>query len=96
MTKRSVKIDDELLARAGSIARSRTIKATVDLDLRRLVDEEKAMRHVARLRGTGALDLARLEEARRPPCGRRAMSETRRSSTTGRGSYGGSPKSTRS
>jgi len=66
MAKRLVEIDDDLLERARSIARTSTIKATVNAALQRLVDDERVMRHVERLRGSGALDLARIEEARRP------------------------------
>ena len=70
MTKRLVEIDDELLSRARAAAGTPTIKATVETALQRLVDHDTAMRHVARLRREGALDLARLEEARRPATGR--------------------------
>ncbi len=66
MAKRLVEIDDDLLERARSIARTSTIKETVNAALQRLVDDERVMRHVERLRGSGALDLARIEEARRP------------------------------
>ena len=66
MAKRLVDIDDDLLERARSIARTGTIKETVNAALQRLVDDERVMRHVERLRGSGALDLARIEEARRP------------------------------
>jgi Arc/MetJ family transcription regulator len=66
MAKRLVEIDDDLLERARSIARTGTIKETVNAALQRLVDDERVMRHVERLRGPGALDLARIEEARRP------------------------------
>jgi len=66
MAKRLVEIDDDLLERARSIARTGTIKETVNAALQRLVDDEMVMRHVERLRGSGALDLARIEEARRP------------------------------
>ena len=38
----------------------------VNAALQRLVDDEKVLRHIERLRGSGALDLARVEEARRP------------------------------
>ena len=65
MAKRLVEIDDDLLERARSIARTGTIKETVNAALQRLVDDERVMRHVERLRGSGALDLARIEEARR-------------------------------
>jgi Arc/MetJ family transcription regulator len=66
MTKRLVDIDDDLLERARSVAGTGTIKETVNTALERLADDEKVRRHVQRLRGTGALDLARVEEARRP------------------------------
>jgi len=66
VTKRLVEIDDELLARARAAAGTDTIRATVERGLRRLVDHETALRHVARLRGKGALDLRRIEEGRRP------------------------------
>jgi Arc/MetJ family transcription regulator len=66
MTKRLVDIDDDLLERARSIAGTETIKDTVNTALRRIADEEKVRRHVERLRGAGALDLAKIEEARRP------------------------------
>jgi Arc/MetJ family transcription regulator len=66
MAKRLVEIDDGLLERARSISGSGTIKETVNAALQRLVDDERVMRHVERLRGSGALDLARIEEARRP------------------------------
>jgi Arc/MetJ family transcription regulator len=63
--KRLGDIDDDLLERARSIAGTNTIKDTVNVALRRLVDDERVLRHIERLRGSGALDLARIEEARR-------------------------------
>lgn len=66
MAKRLVEIDDDLLERARSIAGTGTIKETVNAALQRLAGDESAMRHVERLRGSGALDLVRIEEARRP------------------------------
>jgi Arc/MetJ family transcription regulator len=66
MTKRLVEIDDDLLERARSISGKGTIKETVNAALQQLVDDETVIRHVERLRGPGALDLARVEEARRP------------------------------
>lgn len=66
MAKRLVDIDDDLLGRARSIAGTETIKDTVNTALRRLVDDDTAVRHVERLRRRGALDLAKIEEARRP------------------------------
>ena len=66
MAKRLVDIDDDLLERARSIAGTKTIKETVNTALRRLVDDEQVLRHIERLRGAGALDLERIEKARRP------------------------------
>jgi len=66
MTKRLVDIDDRLLERARGVAGTKTIKETVNSALKRLVDDERVLRHVERLRGEGGLDLARVEEARRP------------------------------
>jgi len=66
MTKRLVEIDDGLLDRARCVAGTRTIKETVQTALQRLVDDQTVLRHVERLRGPGALDLTRIEEARRP------------------------------
>lgn len=66
MTKRLVDIDDTLLERARQAARTETIKETVNTALKGLVDADTALRHVARLRRAGALDLDRVEEARRP------------------------------
>ncbi|MFP3940623.1 MAG: type II toxin-antitoxin system VapB family antitoxin [Thermoanaerobaculia bacterium] len=66
MTKHLVDIDDELLERARSVSGSNTIKDTVTRALQRLVDDETVLRHVQCLREPGALDLARIEEARRP------------------------------
>jgi hypothetical protein len=34
--------------------------------LQRLVEDEEVLRHVERLRGAGALDVAKIEEARGP------------------------------
>ena len=64
MTKRLVEIDDELLERAREAAGERTIRATVEVALRRLVEQELALQHVRRLREPGALDLSLIEEAR--------------------------------
>ncbi len=69
MAKRLVDIDDDLLERARSAAGSDTIKDTVTKALQRLVDDETALRHVRRLRRPGALDLAKIDEARRPRLG---------------------------
>ena len=59
-----VDIDDELLARARSAAGIGTIKATVEIALRRLANEETILGHVRRLRRRGALDIALVEKAR--------------------------------
>ena len=69
MTKRLVEIDDDLLRRARTSAGTDTIKATVEVALRQLVDNETALRHVARLRVKGALEIHQLDEARRPRAG---------------------------
>jgi Arc/MetJ family transcription regulator len=66
MTKRLVEIDDALLHRARAVAGAGTIKGTVETALRRLVDQDLALRHIRRLRGPGALDPAFVEEARSP------------------------------
>jgi len=66
VTKRLVDIDDDLLERARSIAGTSTIKETLNTALRRLVDDERVLRHIERLRSAGALDLARIDETRRP------------------------------
>ena len=66
MTKRLVDIDDDLLERARAVAQAGTIKGTVDAALRRLVDQESALRHIRRLRGASALDPALVEKARYP------------------------------
>jgi Arc/MetJ family transcription regulator len=64
VTKRLVDIDDSLLEQARRAAGKATIKATVETALRRLVDQDTAMRHVQRLRRRGALDLEALDRAR--------------------------------
>lgn len=69
VTKRLIDIDDDLLRCARAVTGSATIKATVETALRRLVDRDTALRHVARLRRPGALDPGRLAEARRPRTG---------------------------
>jgi Arc/MetJ family transcription regulator len=70
MAKRLVDIDDDLLERARAVAGTRTIKETVSTALQRLVDHERVLAHVERLRGRGALDLAAIEVTRRPRTGR--------------------------
>ena len=69
MTKRLVEIDDELLARARTVAGTDTIRATVETALKSLVDQDTALRHVARLRKPGTLDIDALNDARRPRTG---------------------------
>jgi len=64
MTKRLVEIDDELLARARVAARAGTIKGTVEAALQRLVEQDIALRHIRRLRSSGAPNLALVEVAR--------------------------------
>ena len=72
VTKRLIEIDDDLLRRARAAAGTETIRATVETALQRLIDRDTALRHVARLRRRGALDLGRLSEARRPRHGTHA------------------------
>ena len=69
VTKRLVEIDDQLLARARTVAGTDTIKATVETALKSLVDQDTSLRHVARLREPGSLDIDRITEARRPRTG---------------------------
>lgn len=69
MTKRLVEIDDELLDAARRAAGTGTIKATVEIALRGLIDRKTAVQHVERLRRPGALDWVRIEEARTPRVG---------------------------
>ena len=73
MTKRLVDIDDDLLERARSVSGSDTLKETVNRALQRLVDDETVLRHVQRLREPGALDMGKIEEARRPRAARREL-----------------------
>jgi Arc/MetJ family transcription regulator len=78
--KRLVDIDDDLLEQARTIAGTDTIKDTVNAALRRLVDDERVLRHIERLRGLGTLARAKVEEARRPrtelePCGSERAAE---------------------
>jgi Arc/MetJ family transcription regulator len=66
VTKRLIEIDDELLAQARRAAGTATIKATVEIALRGLIDRQTAQKHVERLRRPGTLDLGRIERARSP------------------------------
>jgi Arc/MetJ family transcription regulator len=71
MTKRLVDIDDRLLEKARRVAGTATAEATIGHALRLLVDRDTALRHVARLRRPGALDVEHLAGARRPRTGSR-------------------------
>ena len=71
MTKRLVEIDDHLLEKAREVAGTTTIKATVEQALQQMVDRDTALRHVARLRRPGTLEIEQLAEARRPRTGSR-------------------------
>ncbi len=71
MTKRLVDIDDDLLARARASAGTKTVKATVQAGLERLVESGTALRHVRWLRRPDALDPKALAEARRLRYGKR-------------------------
>ncbi len=66
MTKRLVDIDDELLEQARAVSGAGTIKGTVAVALRRLVDQDRAVRHVKRLRRRDALDWESIERSRSP------------------------------
>ena len=65
MTKRLVDIDDGVLERARAASGAHTIKETVDLALRSVVDDALIRIHVDRLRRE-PLDLEAADEARRP------------------------------
>jgi Arc/MetJ family transcription regulator len=65
VTKRLVDIDDGVLERARAASGAHTIKETVDLALRSLVDDALIRVHVDRLRRE-PLDVAATDEARRP------------------------------
>lgn len=69
MTKRLVDIDDDLLDSARARAGTKTIKATVEAGLRRLMEDDLGVRHVRRLRKPGALSRRAVEEARQPRAG---------------------------
>ena len=58
---------DELLARARTVAGTEAIKATVETALKSRVDQDTALGHVVRLCEPGALDIDRINQARRPP-----------------------------
>ncbi len=58
MTKRLVDIDDELLERARDVTGAATMKETVNVSLRYIVEAELRLRHVKRLQDLDGLDLA--------------------------------------
>lgn len=64
VAKRLVDTDDHLLERDRSVAGA-DIKEAVNAGLEPLVDDEKVLRHIERLRGSAALDSARIDKARR-------------------------------
>jgi Arc/MetJ family transcription regulator len=66
LTKHLVEIDDQLLEQARSAAGTTTIKSTVETALRQLARGDIVLEHVRRLRREPLLDIAALEEARRP------------------------------
>jgi len=66
MTKRLVDIDDTLLEQARAATGSPTIRATVEVALRRVVGEETVRGHVDWLRSGAGLDLDALADARAP------------------------------
>ncbi len=65
MTKRLVEIDDGVLERARATSGAHTIKETVDLALRSLVNDALVRVHVDRLRRE-PLDLDAVDDARQP------------------------------
>jgi Arc/MetJ family transcription regulator len=65
VTKRLVDIDDGVLERARAASGAHTIKETVDLALRSVVDDALIRIHVDRLRRE-PLELEAVDEARRP------------------------------
>lgn len=69
MTKRLVDIDDALLEQARAATGSSTIRATVEVALRRVVGEETVRRHIDWLRGGEGLDLDVLADVRTPRLG---------------------------
>ena len=69
MTKRLVEIDDALLEQARAATGSSTIRATVEVALRRVVGEETVRRHVDWLRRGEGLDLDVLADVRAPRLG---------------------------
>lgn len=69
MTKRLVEIDDALLEQARAATGSSTIRATVEVALRRVVGEETVRRHVDWLRSGEGLDLDFLADVRAPRLG---------------------------
>jgi len=58
MTKRLVDIDDDLLAEARAIAGTATMKETVNVALRELVESELRRAHLRRLEAGTGTDLA--------------------------------------
>lgn len=66
MTKRLVDIDDTLLEQARAATGAPTIRATVEVALRRVVGEDTVRRHVDWLRTGEGLDIDALADARAP------------------------------
>ncbi len=66
MTKRLIEIDDELLERARAASRASTIRETVEIALRKLVEDNPAKRHVEHMLTLPPLDLEAIAEANRP------------------------------
>ena len=68
MSKRLIEIDDDLLERARRASGQPTIRATVEVALKQLLDNEDGDMTVRHIRWLAAhpLDLDMVEEARRP------------------------------
>lgn len=57
MTKRLVDVDDDLVAGARQVLGTVTLKATVNMALREVVDRAVRLQHLERLRTMDGLDL---------------------------------------
>lgn len=58
MTKRLIDIDDDILAEARAVTGGATMKETINIALRHIVETELRLRHVKRLQDLDSMDLA--------------------------------------
>ncbi|MDE0065625.1 MAG: type II toxin-antitoxin system VapB family antitoxin [Acidimicrobiaceae bacterium] len=58
MTKRLIDIDDDILAEARAVTGAATMKETINIALRHIVETELRLRHVKRLQDLDGMDLA--------------------------------------